>query len=150
MNNSEASNAHINVSTDNNLSTLNILFLIKGILSIFGSLFCLLYAAMGSFFFIMENEEIEQMPFNPGVLFIVFGGIGFILVLAYGIATIYASIYTRKLKNYNFIFVMSILSTLTGLLGIGLGIFALIELSKPEVKALFDQKNHNQNEDRRV
>jgi len=56
-----------------------------------------------------------------------------------GILTLFASKYLKEIKNYNFIFVVAILNCLTGILGIVLGIFTIIELNKPDVKALFNK-----------
>jgi uncharacterized membrane protein len=121
-----------------NLNTYRVLFLVYGILTFVFSLFFLAYAGFGFFFHEMiENESQNDMPFNVGSIFIVIGAIGFVFALIVGILTILASNYIKALKNYNFIFAMAIVNCLTGILGILLGIFALIELNKPETRALF-------------
>jgi uncharacterized protein YacL len=121
-----------------NLNTYRVLFLVYGILTLVFSLFFLAYAGFGFFFHEMiENESQNDMPFNVGSIFIVIGAIGFVFALIVGILTILASNYIKALKNYNFIFAMAIVNCLTGILGILLGIFALIELNKPETRALF-------------
>ncbi|ALM06675.1 hypothetical protein SB49_01780 [Sediminicola sp. YIK13] len=126
-------------NTNNNLSTFSTLYLVKGILTLCFSLFFILYGCIG---FIIGNSEewsheTDSFPFNPGLIFIVIGGIGFIISIVIGILTLMASKYLKDAKNYNFIFVLAVLNCLTGILGILLGIFTIIELTKPEVKQLF-------------
>lgn len=123
---------------NNNLGTYRILFLVKGILTLVFSLFFVFYAMFGVFFSdIIEQDMDENMPFNPASIFFIIGIIGIVVCVIFGILTILASSYINKRKNYNFIFVVAILNCLTGVLGILLGVFSLIELNKPEVKALF-------------
>ncbi|MET6991123.1 hypothetical protein [Sediminicola arcticus] len=122
-----------------NLSTFRILFLVKGIFTLCFSIFFIIYACIG---IIIRNtdewsQEADSFPFNPGLIFIVIGVIGFLISMVMGILTIMTSKYLKEEKNYNFIFVMAILNCLTGVLGILLGVFTLIELTKPEVKQLF-------------
>ena len=122
----------------NNLSTFRLLFLVKGILTLLFSLFFLAYAAMGTIFSkIPEFNDDPAMPFNPGILFFIVGGIGFILTAVMGIITLMASKYIKETRKYDFIFVVSILNGVTGILGILLAVFTIIELMKPNVKALF-------------
>lgn len=125
----------------NNLSTFKTLFLVKGILTLCFSLFFMLYAGMGLFFNNMINQpEVQnELPFDFGWIFVIIGGIGIILCVTIGIVTIMASKYIKALKNYNFIMVIAVINCLTGILGILLGVFAIIELNKPEVKQLFKE-----------
>lgn len=128
------------MESPNNLSTFRILFLVKGILTLCFSLFFILYAGMGHFFgSLTDFNHNNEVPFNPGIIFIIIGGIGFLICLAIGILTLLASKYIKETKNYNFIFAISIINCLTGILGILLGVFTLIELNKPEVKKLFEK-----------
>ena len=123
---------------NNNLNTFRILFLVYGILTLVFSLFFLLYAGFGIFFQgIIEQEANKDLPFNPGSIIVVIGAIGFVFAVIVGILTIIASNYIKAAKNYNFVFAMAIVNCLTGILGILLGVFTLIEISKPETKALF-------------
>ena len=125
------------------LSLFRILFLIKGILSLVGSLFALLYAFFGMFMFAQIARHDQNMPFNPGIIFLIIGIVGFLFLVAIGVLDLMASKRLKEIRNHQFIFVTSILSCLTGILGIILGIFTLIELGKPEVKALFDKNKTN-------
>ncbi|BAO76710.1 hypothetical protein WPG_2480 [Winogradskyella sp. PG-2] len=98
----------------------------------------MLYAGMGVFFgTVIELDPTNDAPFNPGLIFIVIGIIGIIFCVTLGILTLLVSKYIREQKNYNFIFAMAIVNCLTGVIGILLGVFTLIELNKPEVKQLF-------------
>ena len=126
-------------NTGNTLDTFSILYLVKGILTLSISLFFVFYVFIG---FIIGNSddwihETDSLPINPAIIIIVIGAIGFILSIVMGILTILVYKYLRDVRNYNFIFVMAILNCLTGILGILLGIFTIIELTKPEVKQLF-------------
>ena len=125
----------------NNLNTFRILFLVKGILTLCLSIFFILYGCMGFLFSsIAENNEAHtEMPFNFGWIFIIIGGVGLLFCITLGILTLLASKYLKDIKNYNFIFVIAIINCLTGILGIVLGVFTLIELTKPEVKKLFNK-----------
>lgn len=125
----------------NNLNTFRILYLIKGILTLFFSVFFILYGAMGFVFNnIIESQDVNnEIPFNFGWIFIIVAGIGLVMCVALGILTLMAAKYLKEVKNYNFIFAIAIVNCLTGILGILLAVFSLIELSKPEVKALFNK-----------
>lgn len=123
----------------NNLSTFKALFLVKGILNMLLALFFLAYIGFGSIMSnIIAGETVnDPPPFDPAIIFYVIGAIGFVLALALGIITILASKYLGEERNHTFILVAAIINCLTGILGILLGIFTIIELSKPHVKELF-------------
>ena len=128
--------------SNNNLNTFSVLFLIKGILTLCFAIFFIFYVGLG--FFVTSAVELDQskdMPFNPGIIIIILGVIGLIITVTLGILKILASSYLKSIKNYNFIFAMAVVSCLTGILGILLGMFTLIELSKPEIKQMFDNNN---------
>jgi len=129
-------------NTPNNLSTFRILFLIKGILTLCFSLVFLIYAGIGAAFSKIPEltNNAESMPFNFSDIFLYIGGVGFVITVVLGILTIIAANYIEKQKNYTFIFVLALVNAITGVLGILLAIFTLIEISKPEVKALFEKR----------
>lgn len=126
----------------NNLNLFKTLFLVYGIFLLVFSLFPLIYVFMGGVFFALPefNEIDNELPFNPGIIFIVFGLIGFAILIALGIVAIKASKHIGNTTNYNFVLVASILICFTGLMGMLLGIFSIIEINKPEVKQLFPSK----------
>lgn len=125
-------------SSTNNLNTFHILYLIKGILTLFFSLFFIAYAAFGGFMGQMiEADTHNTLPFNPALIFMIVGIIGFVLCLITGVLTLFAAKFIKEQKNYTFVFVIAILNCLSGMLGIILGVFTIVELNKPEIKALF-------------
>ena len=124
----------------NNLSTYRILFIVKGILTLLMSLLFLAYAGLGGFFSgFSEFNDDPSMLFNPGWIFIIVGMTGFILTVIMGMLTLLAAKYINQKRRYDFVFVMAILNGLTGVLGILLAVFTCIELTKPDVKKLFEK-----------
>ena len=104
-------------------------------------MFFVFYACFG---FILhktiENApDSPELPFNFGWIFAIIGGLGMLICVTFGILTLLASKYLKEVKNYNFIFAIAVLNCLTGVLGILLGVFTLVELTKPDVKELFNQ-----------
>lgn len=129
------------INQSNNLDTFSILFLVKGILTLFLSFIPLVYVFLGSFVgAALSEEDKADIPFDLETFMFAFGLVFFVIVIVMAILNFVAS---RKLKTrtgYYFIFVMAILSCFSGVLGILLGIFTLIELNKPHVKALFGKE----------
>lgn len=123
----------------NNLNTFRILFLIKGILALVFSLFFIFYIGMGIFVGELIQSDPHGPPFNPGIIFIIVGAFGFIFTVALGVLALLVSKYINERRNYTFIYVVALINALSGVLGILLAIFTLIELSKPEVKAEFSK-----------
>lgn len=125
----------------NNLNTFRVLFLVKGVLNLCLSILFIFYGCIGFILgaIIDTNETSTHLAFNLGWIFIAIGGIGLFFCIVLGVITLLASKYLKDIKNYNFIFVIAIINCLTGILGIVLGVFTLIELTKPEVKRLFNK-----------
>lgn len=128
-------------SSTNNLYSFRILYLIKGILTLCFSLFFTIYVGIGVYMLNSDDFQYQssEFPFHPGNFLLAIGAIGFILVIVIGILTLLTAKYIKERKNYNFIFAMAIVNALTGVLGILLAVFTIIELNKPEVKKLFDK-----------
>ena len=121
---------------DHNLRIFKILYIIKGIITLAFSVLPLLYIFLGLFIF--QKDELPEEHNQIGGALIMFIGITvFLFLLVLGILTLLTAKYLGEKKNYDFIFVMAILNCLTGILGIILGIFTIIELNKPVVKRLF-------------
>ncbi len=134
----------MNYVPHHNLDTFRILFIVKGILTLLLSLLALIYVFVGSFLFSNFHEfntvdDQFPFPFNPGVFMAVFGGAGFVFLVTLGILTLFAAKYIKEQRQYNFIFVVAILNCFTGMLGILLGVFTIVELTKPHVKELFNK-----------
>ncbi len=126
-----------NYPATDNISTISILHLVKGILTFVFSLFFLLYAFMGEIFSEMSMEQNTEMPFDIATLFYVIGGIGFMICLILGLLNILSYNYLKHRKNHGFIFAVSIINCLSGVLGIVLGIFTIIEINKSHIKESF-------------
>lgn len=138
----------------NNLNTFRILYLVKGILTLCFSLFFIVYAFLGVLFMesIQVSDSTDGMPFaldylffsSFGIIIFIVACIGFLLTISLGILNLLASKYIKETKNYNFIFAIAVVNCLTGVLGILLGVFTLVELTKPEVKSLFNKNITNE------
>ncbi len=121
---------------EHNLRIFKILYIIKGIITLAFSLLPLLYIFLGVFIF--QKEDITEENARIGGAIIMFGGIIiFLFLLVLGILTLLTAKYIGEKRNYDFVFVMAILNCLTGILGIILGIFTILELNKAAVKKLF-------------
>lgn len=131
----------------NNLPTFRILYLVSGILSFVFSFIPLIYVGIGLFFGEIYNEyprtSRDAMPFNPGMFFVVFGLIFFVIIITMGILNLLVAKYIKETRNYNFVFAMAIVNCLGGILGILLGVFTLIEIHKPYAKELFGVNKPN-------
>lgn len=125
----------------NNLNTFRTLYLVKGILNLLFVLFFLAYGVIGLFIINGDQFKADNIGFNPGVLLIVIGCVGAFIAFIFGILTLMVPKYLKETRNYNFILVVAILNCLTGVLGILLGVFTIIELNKPEVRKLFDKEH---------
>lgn len=126
---------------NNNLNLFRIFYIIKGILNLIFTLFFAAYVLIGTYIMNLGfHEHDNAMWFNPGWIFMIIGSIGAFFSLILGLVTLLAAKYLKDIKNYNFILVVAILNCLTGVLGILLGVFTIIELNKPEVKTLFNSQ----------
>lgn len=122
----------------NNLDTYKTLFLVAGILNFLGVLFFIGYMLFGLFLSFKVNDIDNEFP---TYIFIIVGGIGAFLCLIVGVLNLMTSKYLRARKNHKFILVMAIVNCCCGILHLILGIFTLVEITKPEIKALFKEKS---------
>ena len=128
------------VEPGRNLETYRILFVIKGVLNLLISLFGLVYVVMG---FIIPTPTMIDFPgYSPfnimSIILVVFGSIFILFAILMAVLTFLGAKYIGERRNATFIIVVSIINCLTGVLGIVLGILTIIELQKPEVRALFE------------
>ena len=139
----------------NNLETYSVLYIIKCCLLALSSIFIWLNFAFVSFLFSGNNSfnyQIQsngELPFSIETIIKYIVGIGTalgILFILFVIGNFLTAYYLKKQKNYYFTVVIAVLSCFTGVLGILLGVFTLIEITKPEVKALFFNKNTTTND----
>jgi hypothetical protein len=126
------------------LKLLGIFHYIWGALSLIGGLF------LGAYFVVIgvvlitnpsatsSTEESGSAGVVGGVM-IAIGVVAFLIVVVYGILTLMAGGKYRKHQGgYWFLFILAIITLIIGgIPGIVLGIFSLIVLSRPAVKALF-------------
>jgi len=84
-----------------------------------------------------ENEMSDENSYLGGAIIISIGIAVFLFFLTMGILTLLTAKYLGERRNYDFIFVMAIINCLTGILGIILGIFTILELNKAHVKRIF-------------
>ena len=124
----------------NNLNIFRILYIIKGVLTLLGSLILLGYLIF-IYSYTSETNTIPSADIGVQSILAIVLGIGFLICLIVGILSLLAAKYIGQARNYTFVLVVAILSCLSGILGILLGVFTIIEINKPHVKILFDQKN---------
>lgn len=85
------------------------------------------------------NEKSEPMPEFMG-LFFMLAGISVMLVMALVSFFCFKSVgWIEERKNYNYVFALACVLCLGGMIGIPLGVFTLVVLSRPQVKAAFQR-----------
>lgn len=128
------------MAENNNLDTLRILYLVKGILTAFAGLIMIAYFSFFGLIFSFAGKsdpDFEGFPSElKSIIFIVLM-IVLIISIAFAVVQFLASKYLKEKRNYTFILVVAALNCMSGFLGIFLGVFTLVELTKSEVKELF-------------
>ena len=133
----------INYQPTNNLDLLRILYIVKACFNFLIVLGFIAYAGFGSFMFqimgeILNANQHEPFPTELGWIFVIIGAFGAVIFLIMAILTFMAASKIKARKSHTFIIVVGVINCFTGMLGIGLGVFTFVELSKPHVKALFN------------
>lgn len=122
------------------LKLLSIFHYIVGGIGALFSLFPLIYVVLGILFLIVSNRLIGSgtpPPFFLGWIFIILGG-GFMLIgLAFAVCVILAGRFIAKHKHYIFCLVIASLNCLFMPFGTILGVFTIVVLVRPSVKAMF-------------
>lgn len=122
------------------LKLLSIFHYIVGGIGALFSLFPLIYVVLGILFLIVPNRLIGSgtpPPFFLGWIFIILGG-GFMLIgLAFAVCVILAGRFIAKHKHYIFCLVIASLNCLFMPFGTILGVFTIVVLVRPSVKAMF-------------
>lgn len=130
----------------NNLDAFRILYIVRGCLLAVSSSVILGFLFLSSFFlttngeYSFEMQSQGQLPFDPLTILKYLASIAIglaILIIVFIVCHFLVASFIKKRKHYYFIFTISILSFFTGILGVLLGVFTLIEITKPEVRALF-------------
>ncbi len=122
----------------NNLDLIATFHFVWGGLKIFASLFVLIYVVIGAGLLVAGTQSSETEMQLTGGVFLIFGLFTFLLVVALGILSILCGKYLREKRNRMFCLVMSGLACASAPLGTVLGIFTILEIEKPEIKALFE------------
>lgn len=102
------------------------------------SLFGLMFFVLG---FVVGSEPQQAGEPSPEVVGAIFSGVGMVIALvALGIAAavFMAGRFISRRRNHTYCLVIGALDCLSFPLGTALGVFTLIVLSRPSVKALFD------------
>lgn len=127
--------------SENNLNIIEILHYVKAGLIVFAIAFFALYAFFGmSIGGAISHDAGSEMPFDFSTIFVIVGSVGIVMCLILGILDLLSARYIKQRKNYTFVLVVAGIHCVSGLLGLGLGIFTIVELTKPEVKALFSKR----------
>lgn len=123
------------------LKILSILHYVWGGLTACLSCFGLLYVAFGVFAVIASAQHQHQggPPAVVGGILVFMGGVFVLLGATVGGLTIWAGRCLAQRKRHTFCFVMACISCLSVPLGTALGVFTIIVLQRPSVKAMFGQ-----------
>jgi hypothetical protein len=112
-------------------------YVLAGLTALF-SLFPLLYVGMGAFFISgVLKDEPNPPPAFIGWFIIAIGAFFFLLILAEAVALFFAGRFLAQQRHWLFCMIVAGLSCASFPFGTALGVFTIVVLSKPEVKALF-------------
>ena len=127
---------------DEHLKLLSILYYVWGGLAAFGACFGGIYAVVGGGFMVAAATQPGGQNAPPpwfGAVFFILGGIIVLLAIAFSVLNIFTGRFLARRQRHTFCFVMAVLSCLSFPLGTALGIFTIIVLQRPSVKAKFAQ-----------
>jgi len=126
---------------EQHLKLLSIFHYVVGGFTALFACFPLLYVAIGLAMVFaphsMSNKPGDEPPAFVGWLFAVFGVGMFLLGLAFALCIILAGRFINRRKRYWFSFVMACIECCIFPFGTALGVFTIIVLVRPSVKALF-------------
>jgi hypothetical protein len=122
------------------LELLSIFHYILGGIVALSSLFPLIYLGVGIFFLVFPHRfqgSGPPPPFFLGWIFIIIGGVLMLAGLAFAFCVVLAGRFIAKHKHYIFCLVIASLNCLFMPFGTILGVFTIVILMRPSVKALF-------------
>lgn len=125
---------------DEHLKLLSILYYVWGGLTACGACFGSIYAIAGGVFMAAAAQGPGQNTPPPpwlGALLIVLGGVIAFIAIVFSVLNILTGRFLAQRQRHTFCFVMGALSCLSFPLGTALGIFTIIVLQRPSVKARF-------------
>jgi len=122
------------------LNIISIFYIVLGCLMLPLSLLPLVHIAVGAMVVVAPHtgHGNEAMPILFGGIFIVFGLIIMLTFLAIAICMIYTGVCIKRRTKYIFCMVISAIACTFAPLGTILGVFSIILLCKPEIKADFE------------
>ena len=119
---------------EEHLRILSILFYVLGGLGLLGGLVPLIYVVIGIVVVVASTSgDASAPPALMGFMFILIGGFISLLVLALAACKLYTGYSLGQRKNYMFCFVIACLACMWMLLGV----FTIVVLMRPGVKAMF-------------
>ena len=124
------------------LKLLSIFYYIVGGLACVCGLLWLIYIISGVVLVIASGSMTGDDRMGAsigGVVAIIVGVVLFVLFEAYGILCIIAGRKYAKPEGYRLCFVLAVFTCLNFPLGTALGVFAIVVLNRPSVKALFQR-----------
>jgi len=126
------------------LKLLEIFHYVRGALGCLFGLFGLGYAAIFLLIAVAtaNSSGRDHLPILVALIPISIGVFFFLVSEITGVLSLIAGWQYRVLKNYYFCFIVAVLECFTGLTGIALGVFAIVVLNRPSVKALFAEKSN--------
>ncbi|MBN2484166.1 MAG: hypothetical protein JXD21_08220 [Candidatus Omnitrophica bacterium] len=124
------------------LRLLSIFHYIFGALTGFMSCIPIIHIVLGIVFVMfpdkMVSESGETMPAFFGWIFVIAGALAMAAGWAFSVCAILAGRYLVRRRKHLFCIIVAAISCLFFPLGTVLGVFTLIIITKPEVKALFN------------
>jgi hypothetical protein len=124
------------------LKLLSIFHYIVGGLACFCGLLWVMYIVSGVILVVASGSMAGDDRMGAsigGAVAIIVGAFLFVLFEAYGILCIIAGRKYAKHEGYRFCFVLAVFTCLNFPLGTALGVFAIVVLNRPSVKALFQR-----------
>jgi protein-S-isoprenylcysteine O-methyltransferase Ste14 len=127
---------------EQHLTLLSIFYYIYGAFSLVAGCFGVVYLVMAAVIFaspeMVEDDEVPAAVIS-GIMAVV-GGCVLLLALGMGAVIIYAGYSLSQHRNYIFCIVIGALICLNIPIGTVLGVFTIVVLLRPSVKALFEEK----------
>lgn len=129
------------METNQDLEHLRLLSVFHYIVGALGCLFALIpliYVGMGVLFLVMPgtvNQSSEPPPEFLGWIFIFIGSLFFFIAEIISIAILISGKYLKQQRKYNYSFVMACIQCVWVPFGTVLGVFTILVLSRPSVKA---------------
>lgn len=123
-----------------NLSTLTVLHYVYGGLLCVGGLFMLMFVGMGA---LLQSDMVQHRHDAPpgfvGGLIQALGWALLVFMEAIGLLVILSGQWISKRRNHTGSLILAGVCCLTGLLGIGLGVFTFVTLLNQDVKREYDR-----------